>query len=96
MSEDFIETAIEDPLDFKAREQRHCYKIKDFNPFFEVNTYSLVSYQVLLSICVVTIFVLIYINYRVIKIVGTKDFALVLMLFFLKLSLLCYAIFFGF
>lgn len=48
-----------------------------------------------MAICVVTIFVLIYINYRVIKLVGTKDKALVSMLFFLKLSLFWFAYFFG-
>lgn len=37
-----------------------------------------------------------YVNYRVIRIVGTKDIQLVLMLLFLKLSLLSNAVFYGF
>lgn len=43
-----------------------------------------------------TFVVLLWINYRVIKIVGKNDLALVLMLVFLKLCMLAYAIFFGF
>jgi hypothetical protein len=45
---------------------------------------------------VVTIAVLGYVNYRVIKIVKLKDPVLVGMLFCLKMSLLCFAIFYGF
>jgi hypothetical protein len=37
-----------------------------------------------------------YINYRVIKIVGTRDIQLVLMLVFLKLSLISNAVFYHF
>jgi len=48
------------------------------------------------GLCVVTILGILYINYRVIKIVRGKDPVLVLMLTCLKLSLLWYAIFYGF
>lgn len=47
-------------------------------------------------ICILTVLVLGYINYRVIKIVGTKDIQLVLMLVFLKLSLISNAVFYHF
>lgn len=50
----------------------------------------------LCAICIVTIVVLGYVNYRVIKIVKLKDPVIVLMLLFLKLSLLSFAIFYGF
>jgi hypothetical protein len=52
--------------------------------------------QNLTGICLITIAALTYVNYRVIKIVGSKDIQLVLMLIFLKLSLLSSAIFYGF
>jgi len=47
-------------------------------------------------LCCITIVVLAYINYRVIKIVKTKDKVLVAMLTCLKLSLFWDAVFFGF
>jgi len=50
----------------------------------------------LTGICLITVVALTYVNYRVIRIVGTKDIQLVLMLLFLKLSLLAQAIFYGF
>ena len=52
--------------------------------------------QSLTGVCLITIVALTYVNYRVIRIVGTKDIQLVLMLLFLKLSLLASAIFYGF
>ena len=61
-----------------------------------VNGYNLHVNQFLISLCIVTIIALIYINFRVIQIVGASDLSLVLMLIFLKLSLLAYAIFFSF
>lgn len=94
--EDLFE-GIVSPIDFKQREERKCYKELTFlHPKYVVDTYSLHTYQVLISICVVTIAVIGYVNYRVIKIVKLKDPVLVGMLFCLKLSLLSFAIFYGF
>lgn len=50
----------------------------------------------LVVISIVTVLGLAYINYRVIKIVGNKDIQLVLMLIFLKLSLICNVVFYSF
>lgn len=50
----------------------------------------------LVVISAITVIALAYINYRVIKIVGTNDIQLVLMLIFLKLSLISNCIFYSF
>lgn len=49
-----------------------------------------------MAITLATFCGLAYINYRVIKIVGAKDMPLVLMLVASKLSLLSFAVFYGF
>ena len=48
------------------------------------------------GLCVVTILGLTYVNYKVIKIVKGKDIVLIMMLTSLKISLVTYAIFYGF
>jgi len=50
----------------------------------------------LVIISALTVVVLAYINYKVIKIVGANDIQLVLMLFFLKLSLIANCVFYSF
>ncbi len=83
-----------DLINYK-RTDRECW-IKAKRHPISIDYYSVYVYISLLSICVLTIMVLAVINYKVIRIVGIKDLVLVLMLLFLKLSLLAYAIFFGF
>lgn len=83
-----------DAIIFK-RTDRKCWIRYQKHPG-TLDYYSLHVYIALLSICVTTIFILAWINYKVIRIVGLKDLVLVLMLLFLKLSLLSYAIFYGF
>ena len=50
----------------------------------------------LVVISAITVVALAYINYRVIKIVGANDIQLVVMLFCLKLSLICSCVFYSF
>jgi len=57
-------------------------------PDTTINYASLRIDQSLTGVCLITIIALTYVNYRVIKIVGMKDIWLVIMLLFLKLSLL--------
>ena len=66
------------------------------DPSRPIDKYSLHTYNSLLSLCIVTTVVLVWINYKVIKIEGTKNVVLILMLVALKLSLIAFAIFFGF
>ena len=49
-----------------------------------------------MMVCLATFCMLAYINYRVVKIVGSKDMPLVMMLIALKLAVLSFAIFYGF
>jgi hypothetical protein len=80
----------------KIRENRHCYINTTSTDPIVVDHYAIHTYQCLLVITLVTFGMLVYINYRVIKIVRTKDMPLVLMLAASKLSLLSFAIFYGF
>ena len=83
--------------ELKIRDQRICYQFYEEDPFrVPVNTYSLVSYDVLITLSVATFFLLAYINYRVIRIVGAKDMVLVLMLVALKVALFSFTVFYGF
>ena len=76
----------------KIRDKRECYQENNGT----VGSYDVVTNLSLLTVCIATIILLIYVNFKVINIVGFKDLVLVLMMIFLKLSLLSYAIFFGF
>ena len=90
------ESIVESPLDLAIRDRRLCYNLTHGNPSdpWVVSKYSIHTYQVLLTICLLTIVLLGYINYRVIKIVGTRDKVLVSMLLSLKISLLWFSYFF--
>ena len=91
---ELLETALNSEIfDLKIRDNRTC-KWNVIKP--PTNMYNLRTDQILMGICCVSIGVLAYINYRVIKIVGKNDKVLVLMIFFLKMALLAQAVFFGF
>lgn len=80
----------------KFRENRQCFINTTSTDPLKVDHYAIHTYQCLLAIALLTFGMLVYINYRVIKIVRTKDMPLVLMLAASKFSLLSFAIFFGF
>ena len=82
--------------DLKIRDNRPDCKWNNIVNNGDINYYNLRTDQTLMGLCCVSIGLLAYINYRVIKIVGANDKVLVLMLFFLKLALLGQAVFFGF
>jgi ABC-type Fe3+ transport system permease subunit len=75
---------------------RSCWLNDDKKQSPSKDDYTYNTYISLMTLCIVTVLILGYINYRVIKIVKTKDKVLVAMLVCLKLSLMWDAIFFGF
>lgn len=77
-----------------GRKDRQCWLDRD--PTVEPSTYTTVAYQSLCGLSVLTIFLIFYINYRVVKIVKAKDMVIILMLICLQLSLFSFAVFFGF